>query len=131
MLFRHNFELADICSPKFLIPPLWKIKMYANKVILLIIICFNLGSWDRSVSLGTGYGLDGQVRFLAGVRDFSLCHSVNNGSGTHPDSYPLCSRGSFPECKAAGHEADHSPPSLMPRSRMGELYLHSPSVFRV
>jgi hypothetical protein len=37
-------------------------------------------------------------------------------------------RGYFPLVKWWGHEADHSSPSsdLVPRSRMVELYLHSP-----
>jgi hypothetical protein len=31
--------------------------------------------------------------------------------GAHPASYSMCTRGSFYGDKAAGHEADHSPPS--------------------
>jgi hypothetical protein len=52
-----------------------------------------------------GYGLDdrgSRVRFLAGAGNFSLHHSVQNGSGAHPASYPMCTRVSFPEGEAAG-----------------------------
>jgi len=33
--------------------------------------------------------------------EFSLHHRVQNGSGVHPASYPMGTRGSFPGCKAA------------------------------
>jgi hypothetical protein len=32
----------------------------------------------------------------------SLHHCVQNGSGAHPASYPMGTRGSFPGVKAAG-----------------------------
>jgi hypothetical protein len=34
--------------------------------------------------------------------NFSLHHSVHTGSGAHPASYPVSTRGSFPGGKAAG-----------------------------
>jgi len=34
--------------------------------------------------------------------NFSLHHRVQNGSGAHPASYPMGTRGSFPEGKATG-----------------------------
>jgi len=34
--------------------------------------------------------------------NFSLCHSVQSGSGAHPTSYPTGIRGSLPEGKVAG-----------------------------
>jgi hypothetical protein len=61
-----------------------------------------------------GYGLDDQgsrVRFPAGVVNFSLHHRVQNGSGAHPASYPVGTRGSLPGVKRPGREADHSSPS--------------------
>jgi hypothetical protein len=64
--------------------------------------------------LNKTYGLDdrgSRVRFPAGAGNFSLRHRVQNGSGAHPASYPMDTRGSFPVGKAAGREADHSPPS--------------------
>jgi hypothetical protein len=42
------------------------------------------------------------VRFPTGAGNFSLHHRVQNGSGAHPASYPLGTRGSFPGGKAAG-----------------------------
>jgi hypothetical protein len=52
-----------------------------------------------------GYGLDdrgSRVRFPAGGGNFSPHHGVQNGSGAHPASYPMSTRGSFPEGKVAG-----------------------------
>jgi hypothetical protein len=39
---------------------------------------------------------------------FSLHHRVQTGSGAHPTSYPVSTRGSFLEVKRPGREADHS-----------------------
>jgi hypothetical protein len=64
-----------------------------------------LESRDSSVGTGLGYGLEdrtSRVRFLAGAGNFSLHHRVQNGSGTHPASHPMGTRGSFPGGKAAG-----------------------------
>jgi hypothetical protein len=77
-----------------------------------------------------GYGLDdrgSRVRFLAGAGNFSLHHRVQNGSGAHPASYPRGKLGSFPGGKAAGREADHSPPSSVEVKECVEIYLHSPN----
>lgn len=54
---------------------------------------------DRSVSIGTGYGLDGLVQFLAWVRYVSPLDSIQTGS-----------RALFLEVRSPGHETDHSPP---------------------
>jgi hypothetical protein len=44
--------------------------------------------------------------------NFSLHHRVQVGSGAHPASCRMGTRGSFPGGKAAGvYEADQSPPS--------------------
>jgi hypothetical protein len=56
------------------------------------------------VGIALGYGLDdwgSRVRFPAGAGNFSLHHRVQNGSGAHPVSYPMGTRGSFPGGKAA------------------------------
>jgi hypothetical protein len=61
--------------------------------------CLRRESRDSSVGIALGYGLDGRgsrVRFPAGAENFSLHHRVQNGSGTHPASYPMGTRGSFP-----------------------------------
>jgi hypothetical protein len=71
-------------------------------------------SRDISVGIALGYGLEdraSRVRFPTGTRNFSLHHSVQNGSGAHPASYPMVTGGSFPGVKRPGREADHSPPS--------------------
>jgi hypothetical protein len=60
---------------------------------------------DSSVGIALGYGLDdrgSRVRFPAGAGNFSLHHRVQNGSGAHPASYPMGTRGSFPVGKMAG-----------------------------
>jgi hypothetical protein len=60
---------------------------------------------DSSVSIALGYGLDdrgSRVRLLVGTGNFSLHHCVQNGSGAHPASYPMGTKGSFPGGKAAG-----------------------------
>jgi hypothetical protein len=64
-----------------------------------------LRSRDSSVGTALGYGLDdrsSRVRFPAGAGNFSLHHRVQNGSGAHPASYPMGTRGSFLGAKAAG-----------------------------
>jgi hypothetical protein len=58
-----------------------------------------------SVSIALGYRLDDRVcrvRFPEGAGNFCLHHSVQNGSGTHPASYPRGTAGYFPGGKAAG-----------------------------
>jgi hypothetical protein len=60
---------------------------------------------DSSVGIPLGYGLDGRrsrFRFPAGAGNFPLHHRVQNGSGAHPASYPMGTRGSFHGGKAAG-----------------------------
>jgi hypothetical protein len=62
-------------------------------------------SRDSSVGIATGYGLDdrgSRVRLPAGAGNFSLRHRIQNGSGAHPASYPMGTRGFFPGSKAAG-----------------------------
>jgi hypothetical protein len=62
-------------------------------------------SRDSSVGIALGYRSDdrgSRVRFRAGAGNFSLHHRVQNGSGAHPASYPMCNRVFFPDGKAAG-----------------------------
>jgi hypothetical protein len=71
-------------------------------------------SRDSSVGIALGYGVDDRgsgVRFLARAGNFSLHHRVQKGSGAHPASYPMGTRGSFPGVNRTGYEADHSSPS--------------------
>jgi hypothetical protein len=62
-------------------------------------------SRDSSVGIGLGYGLDdrgSRVRLPAGAGNFSLHHRVQKGSGAHPVSYPVGTKGSLLGGKAAG-----------------------------
>jgi hypothetical protein len=62
-------------------------------------------SRDSSVGIALGYGLDdrgSRVRFPAVAGNFSLHHRVQNDSGAHPASYPMCTRDSFSWGKAVG-----------------------------
>jgi hypothetical protein len=54
---------------------------------------------DSSVVIALGYGLEdrgSRFRFLPRPGNFSLHHRDQNGSGAHPASYPMGTRGSFP-----------------------------------
>jgi len=42
---------------------------------------------------------------------YEIHHRVQTGSGAHPSSYRMGTRGSFPVVKRPGREADHSLPS--------------------
>jgi hypothetical protein len=59
-------------------------------------------SRDSSVSIAGLRDPGSRVRFPAGAENSSLHHRVQNGSGAHPASYPMGTRGSFPGGKAAG-----------------------------
>jgi hypothetical protein len=68
-----------------------------------------------SISIVSDYGLDNRaigVRSPAGAKDFSSILCVQTGSGAHPVSCTMGTRGPFPGGKARpGRDADHSPPS--------------------
>jgi hypothetical protein len=85
-------------------------------------------SRDSSVGIALGYGLDdrgSRIRFPAGAGNFSLHHRVQNGSGTHPASHPMGTRGSFPGVKAAGAWSwQHL--HLVPRSKNEWSYTSTP-----
>jgi hypothetical protein len=107
-----------LCSRHFLV---WLLIYYTYPTIS--------ESCDSSVSIALGYRLDNwgsRVHFLVGAGNFSLHHHIQNASGAHAASYPMGTRGSFPEGKAARHEADHSPPSRAKVKECVELYLHYP-----
>jgi hypothetical protein len=60
---------------------------------------YNNKSRDSSVGIALSYGWDdrgSRVRFLAVVGNFFVHHRVQNGSGAHPASYPMGTRGLFP-----------------------------------
>jgi hypothetical protein len=72
-------------------------------------------SWGSSVSTVSDYGLDDRVigvRSLTEAMDFSSSICDQTGSGAHPTSYPMGTRGSLPGAKSRpGRDTDHSPPS--------------------
>jgi hypothetical protein len=81
----------------------WNFTSTPDFVFMVSTLCFTL--LHSSVGIALGYGLDdrgSRVRFPAGAGNFSLHHSVQNGPGAHPASYPMGTRDSFPEGKAAG-----------------------------
>jgi hypothetical protein len=60
---------------------------------------------DSSVGVALGYGLDdggSSFRFPAWNGNFSFHHRVQKGSGAHPASHPMGTRGSFLWAKATG-----------------------------
>jgi hypothetical protein len=72
--------------------------------LFIVCMCQLKKSRDSSVGITLGYGLDdcgSRVRFPTGAGNFSL-HRIQNGSGAHPASYPIGTRGSFPGGKATG-----------------------------
>ena len=79
---------------------------------------------DRSVSIGTRYGLDGPgIESLWGAI-FST--PVQTGPGAHPASYTM-SIGSFSGVKRLGRAVDHPPPPSAGVKGRAELYLCFPS----
>jgi hypothetical protein len=74
---------------------------------------FNIRRGDSKVGIATGYGLDGRrvgVRVPVGSKIY-LLQVVRTGSGAHPASYSMGTKGFFPEEQRPGREADHLPPS--------------------
>jgi hypothetical protein len=66
-----------------------------------------------------------RVRFSVGG-SFYLLHSLQTGSGARPSSYPMDTGGSFPGGWYGRFVTQTAHLHLVPRSRMVELYLHSP-----
>jgi hypothetical protein len=96
--------------------------------ILLYLHTSIFKSRDSSVGIAIGYGLDdrcSRVRFPAGTGIFSL-HSVQNGFGAHPASYPRGTGAVSLEVKRPGCETDHSPPFSAEVKEWVGLYIHSP-----
>jgi hypothetical protein len=86
-------ETLDTCSTVLEMPRL----LYNPKL--------HYKSSDSSVGIALGYVLDdrgSRIRFPAGAGNFSLHHCLQNGSGAHPASYPMVTRGFFPGGKEAG-----------------------------
>jgi hypothetical protein len=84
-------------------------------------------SRDSSVSIATGCELNCQGLIPGRGMRFSLLHNDHIGYEAHPASFPMRAGALYPEVKRPGPEADHT--HLVPRSRIAEVYLHSPYVF--
>jgi hypothetical protein len=96
-----------------------------NPFILIYNLC---GSRDSSVvySAGLRAGWSG-VRVPAGAVNFSLHHRVHTGSGAHPVSYPMGTKGSFPGDKEAGAWSWPLTSIQCRGQECVEIYLHSPN----
>jgi hypothetical protein len=92
-----------------------KIKTYSGQQILKQLTIYSFwNSRGSSGSIVSDYGLDDRAIEVRSptMADFSSSSCVQTGSGAHPASYTMGTRGSFPGGKAQpGREADHSPPS--------------------
>jgi hypothetical protein len=87
---------------------------------------------DSSVDIATGYGLDDQgggSSSAGRVKNMSLLHIVQTGSGVHPTSYKIGTGGTFPGVKRQGREADHSPPTSAEVKKMWIYASTPPYVF--
>jgi hypothetical protein len=86
-------------------------------------------SRGSSVSIVSDDGLEDraiEVRSPAGTEDFSSNLCVQTGSGAHPASCTMGTRGPIPRAKARPvRDADHSP-HLVLKSRMSRSYTSSP-----
>jgi hypothetical protein len=82
----------------------------------------------REKTTAMGYWVGDRVRFPARARDFSLNDNVQAGCQAHPASYPIGTEGC---CLGGKSESDLALTSylLVPRLKMGALYLHSPPLW--
>jgi hypothetical protein len=60
--------------------------------------------------------------------EFFIHHHLQTGSGAHPDSYPMDTRGSFPGGKAAGVVKLTTHLHLLPRSKNELSYTTIPPI---
>jgi hypothetical protein len=92
-------------------------------------LSYDYRSRHCSVGIATGYGLVSPGS-IPETENFSLPHNVQTGFAPHPSLLFNRYRGLFPPgVKRQGLEADYSSPSsakVKARSRLVELYLHSP-----
>jgi hypothetical protein len=89
-------------------------------VVIVITIISVIESRYSVVSLATGCGLDYRwvgIRVPVELRIFSSPRRPDRLWG-YPASYPMGTGGSFPGIKAAGREADHSPPTSAEDKKM-------------
>jgi len=115
-----------ICICSYLIPVLRYQFFYFGclSLRLYICVCKDVSGLDSSVSIATGYGLDGPgIESRWGAR-FSA--PVQTSPGAHPASCTMCTA-SFPGGKQRpGRYDDPSLPSSAIGHERVELYLYSP-----
>jgi hypothetical protein len=70
--------------------------------INVLIHAFKPMNWDSWVSKLIEYRQNESGLILGRVKNFSLHHRIQTGSGAHPASYPMGTKGSFPGGKAVG-----------------------------
>jgi hypothetical protein len=93
--------------------------MYYNFLYVFVYFTHTNRSWGSSVSIVSDYRLEYramEVRFPAGAKDFSSNLCVQTGSGAHPASCPMGSRGPFPVVKRGRGVTLTTHPHLVPRS---------------
>jgi hypothetical protein len=69
-----------------------------NNAVLVLWLRAEIAQWYSAELRARWSG----VRVPTGAGNVSLHHRVQNGSGAHPASYPMGTRGPFPVGKAAG-----------------------------
>jgi hypothetical protein len=91
-------------------------QLSASEVFCVMKIVIQLFKWAKVTMLhfliqcsDYAMGWTTGIRFPAGV--FPVRHLVQTGSGAHPASCPVGTRGFFPGLKLPSREADPSPPS--------------------
>jgi hypothetical protein len=77
-------------------------------------------SLDSSASIATGYGMNVWGSVPGRGKRF-LFHSVKTGSGVHPTSHPLDTRGHFAGVNRSVREADHSHLSSVVAKKNGAI----------
>jgi hypothetical protein len=92
----HPYKYRSVDNAIFLLVQ----KFIRNILYFVTIIVWGAGvaQWYRA-GLQAGWR---RAWVLAEAGNFSRHHRVQTGSGVHPASYPMGTRGSFPEGKAAG-----------------------------
>jgi hypothetical protein len=88
--------------------------MLIDKLVTRLVKNFPIFYTTRIFIIVSGYGLDDrviEVRFPAESNDFSFSLCVQTGSGAHPTSCTMGTRGDFKGTKERPErEADYSPP---------------------